>query len=46
MNRCCGNCEHHKPIENEFVCDNENSEGYGLETSFDDYCNEYEERGQ
>ena len=27
-----------------FVCDNEESEGYGLETSYDDYCGEFEEK--
>ena len=28
----------------EFMCDNENSEGYGLSTAYDDCCEEFEER--
>ncbi len=26
-----------------FMCDNEDSEGYGLETQYDDFCDEFEE---
>lgn len=41
-NQCCGTCRHHKPFVGEFGCDNEESEGYGLATQYDDYCEEYE----
>lgn len=45
MNECYGNCKYHKPMAKDtFVCDNEESEGYGLETSYDDYCGEFEEK--
>lgn len=45
MTESCGNCKHHKPMaQDTFVCDNEESEGYGLETSYDDYCGEFEEK--
>lgn len=41
--QCCGQCLHHKPMEqDEFMCDNENSEGYGLSTVYDDCCMEFE----
>ena len=40
--QCCGTCRHHKPFAGEFGCDNEESEGYGLATQYDDYCEEYE----
>lgn len=43
-NKCCGNCIYHKPFGDEFGCDNEDSEAYGLETQFDDYCEDYEEK--
>ena len=43
--QCCGQCRHHKPMaQDEFMCDNENSEGYGLSTAYDDCCEEFEER--
>lgn len=42
---CCGNCKYHRPMaQDAFMCDNEDSEGYGLETVYDDYCDCYEER--
>lgn len=43
-NQCCGTCAYHKPFAGEFGCDNKESEAYGLETQWDDYCEEYEER--
>lgn len=43
-NQCCGTCRHHKPFADEWGCDNEESEAYGLETAYDDYCEEYEEK--
>lgn len=42
--RCCGTCRHHKPFAGEWGCDNEESENYALETAYDDYCEEYEEK--
>lgn len=43
--QCCGKCLYHKPMaQDEFMCDNENSEGYGLSTVYDDCCGEFEER--
>ena len=30
-------------MDDEWCCDNEDSEGYGLSTAYDDYCDEYEE---
>lgn len=45
MDRICGNCKFHLPIaEDEFTCDCEESEGYGLSTAYDDSCSEFEER--
>lgn len=41
--KCCGKCIYHKHMApDEFVCDNEDSEGYGLPTAYDDYCEEFE----
>lgn len=41
----CGICKFHIPMcEDSFMCDNEDSEGYGLETEWDDYCSEFTER--
>ncbi len=43
---CCGNCKYHVTMaQDTFMCDNEESEGYGLETVWDDCCEEFEERG-
>ena len=44
--KCCGKCIYHKYVTpDEFVCDNENSEGYGLSTAYDDCCEDgFEER--
>ena len=44
MNNCCGNCIHCKFIDGEWTCTNEESDGYGLETAYDDKCVEWEER--
>ena len=41
----CGKCKYHKPVsEDTFICDNEDNEGYALETAYDDCCDEFEER--
>lgn len=43
--QCCGRYRHHKYMaQDEFMCDNESSEGYGLSTVYDDCCEEFEER--
>lgn len=45
MDEICGKFKYHLPMaENEFVCDCEESEGYGLSTQFDDACECFEER--
>ena len=43
-NQCCGTCRFHKPFADEWGCDNEESEAYGLETAYDDFCEEYDEK--
>lgn len=41
----CETCKFHIPIvKDDFCCDNEESDGYGLETSYDDCCEEWEGR--
>jgi hypothetical protein len=43
--KCCGNCNYHEPQDEDvFVCVCEDSEGYGLETAYDDCCEEHEEK--
>lgn len=34
---CC-NCEYHKYVDGEWICDNEESENYGLEMEYSDGC--------
>ena len=41
-NQCCGTCSYHEYFTVEWCCDNEESEAYGLETEFNDCCEEYE----
>jgi len=42
---CCGKCKYHRPIwGNMFTCENEKSESYGLETQYDNLCEEFKER--
>lgn len=41
----CGNCEYRRCIDGEWVCDNEESENYGLETGYSDECVDYEGKG-
>lgn len=46
MDECCANCRYNKydkPTD-DFICDCEESEGYGLSTSYDDYCGCFEEK--
>lgn len=44
--KCCGTCIHHKPENNnhDWVCENEDADAYGLETDYNDICEDYEER--
>ena len=46
MDNVCGNCKYNEYNQDTelFVCDNEESEMYGLETDYDDTCIDYEER--
>lgn len=42
--KCCGTCAYNKPqYQNVFTCDNEESDYYGLETEYNEYCMDYEE---
>lgn len=46
---CCGTCSYHKPAWETgklagYSCTNEDSDGYGLSTAYDDRCEEWEER--
>ena len=41
---CCRSCMHHAPqAENEHMCNNEQSQAFGLSTQNEDYCVEYSE---
>ena len=40
----CGTCKWHRNYTGEWVCMNPESEYYGLETDYDDHCEDYEER--
>lgn len=42
----CGTCKynHYSCREGHFTCDNDDSEYYGLETDYDDYCIDAEEK--
>lgn len=40
----CGNCKHHRNETGEWFCMNTDSEMYGCETGYDDYCDDHEER--
>lgn len=42
----CGNCKYHKYIDDEWVCDNEESENYGLETEYADGCVDEVKKGE
>ena len=41
---CCGNCVWAEQQGEEWVCNNEESEAFGLETLYDDYCDDYSNR--
>lgn len=45
---CCGRCRHHKHRDDvgEWICGNEDSEYYGIDTGYGDGpCPEFENRG-
>ena len=43
---CCGNCGNcqYDPETGEYVCNCEESEAYGLDMAFNDYCEDWCER--
>lgn len=43
-NECCGTCQYHVSLDEEWICDNKESDGYGCPTAFDDVCGDYEGR--
>ena len=47
-NQCCGTCKYHVPGEvlgeGDWICNNGESEYYGLEIGYEDKCMDYEER--
>ena len=46
--KVCGTCKYHKiftaSIYEAWICDNENSDYYALESEYDETCDEWEER--
>lgn len=46
MEKCCGNCWHHRKQDGEWVCMNEHAENFALETEYRDgqSCDEWEKR--
>lgn len=47
MDNYCRRCKYHEHMaEDDFMCENENSENYGDITSYDDCCEEFEERDE
>lgn len=40
----CGDCKFHEYHGNEWYCMNVESEMYGCETDYEDYCEDHEER--
>ena len=43
----CSNCAYNSydKERREFYCGNKNSENYGVETAYDDHCDEHKEKG-
>ena len=42
---CCGTCGWHVRVESgDYVCTQSESEAFGLETAYDDRCDEWEKR--
>lgn len=44
MDECCINCAYSKVMADELMCDCEESEGYGLSITDDDYCGCFERK--
>lgn len=45
MNKLCGTCKHNIRYDNkDFCCNNEQSSMYGCYTSYDDSCEDWEEK--
>jgi hypothetical protein len=40
----CGSCTYHRCIGTDFICDNADSDNYGLFTEYDDGCCDHEQR--
>ena len=40
----CGKCLHHRKQDEEWICNNPDSECYGCYTEYRDGCDEYDER--
>ena len=44
---CCGQCAYHRCLDDEWVCDCEDSEYYGVDTGYGDGpCMEFEKRSR
>ena len=43
---CCGDCKYHRNEAGEWFCMNTDSEMYGCETDYNDYCDDHEERSK
>lgn len=41
---CCGTCHFNHYYKGDFVCSCEESENFGLETDYGDYCDEWEDK--
>lgn len=45
MDKCCGTCKFNDYIPfSDFICDNPDSDNYGLETEYKDSCEGWEEK--
>lgn len=48
MSKICGECQYHRPPEipgqDDWWCNNGQSENYAMETDYEDTCDEWEER--
>ena len=50
MNECCGRCRYNRYLkkdgsgQGDFACMNDESEYFGVETLYDDACEEWEEK--
>lgn len=43
--KCCGTCLFNShPNYDEWICDNPNSEVYGLDINYGDFCEDYESK--